>query len=92
MDNTEERKAVWYGLMGEAVTRAMLPDPKLGELMLTAAEDGDPDAPLYEKIAGVARHAFRAGAAAALYLSEQEPDKLQQAFHELLDHPQAGEG
>lgn len=86
-----QEELLTYGLMGEAVTRATLPDDKLGELMLTAAETTDKTAPLYEKIAAVARCAYRAGASAALYLSERDQERLQQAFADLLDHPQREE-
>lgn len=87
-----EEELLGYGLLGEAVTRETLPDERLGELMLTAAETTDKTAPLYEKIAAVARCAYRAGASAALYLSERDQERLLQAFADLLDHPQREEG
>lgn len=85
----DPERAAEYGLMGEAVTRATLPDEKLEELLLAAAEEvkGDDSLPLYDKIGHVARYAYRAGAAAALFCRE-DPGALaamEEAFRQILD-------
>ena len=89
----ERDKLLQYGLMAEAVTRVTLPDEKLEELLLAAAEDTDEDMPLYEKIGHIARFAYRTGAAAALFAQEDldAHAAMVKAFREILDEAESSD-
>ncbi len=73
-----------YFLMSEAVTRMTLPADKLGELLRTSIEESGGDLP------AMLRSAYRAGAAAAMIVTERNPEGLAEEFHRLLDEPEAG--
>ena len=70
-----------YALLGEAVTRETLGEDQLQDLTTAAAEETEGDLP------SLVRYAYRAGAAAALYLADNRLDDLSAAFGRLLDLP-----